>query len=593
MIRNMILVVMAVSLLAAGCGAGSGEPSAPEVTEGQFRGQDGKTGNPDNGNTGNRKESGGNEEASQAEHEEEVIRDTEYGPVKGTIKDGAFVWYGVPYGKEPSGELRWEAPREPHTWTEAYDATGWKEPALQLSGNDIIGTEDCLNLDIYSTGKADKLPVMVFLHGGNNQTGNTKEIIGTDLVKQNDMVFVSVNYRLGLLGFNCLPSLQTDDDATGNYALLDIAKALDWVKNNIEEFGGDSGNITISGFSAGGRDVMAMLISPLFEGKFQKAIVFSGGMTVADEGASASMIARAIAPLVVEDNMAGNEAEAEEWLLGMGGDVKEYLYGLSSGRLAALMGNAGIRMSVFPHLYADGVVLPKEGFDTQSYNDVPLLMLTGTTEFSMFAYGDSYFTDEEMSGLSKRELEAAKDFAIRYGSRMYGYFNAEASAERMKPYYESPVYLCSINYGDASSQCQIPVYGAFHGIFVPMLAKENNYAPMMPGTFDTPAYEDMAGMFNRYLRNFLHSGNPNGDGLAQWEAWQPETHLSMVFDAADDGALAECRTVTTTYGSIMDDMDSDQSIPQDVKDKVIRNVMNGRWFSEALDRRYNNKDLWE
>ena len=132
---------------------------------------------------------------------------------------------------------------------------------MQLSGEEVTGTEDCLNLDIYSTKNAEKLPVLVFLHGGNNQTGNTKEIIGSDMVVKNDMVFVSVNYRLGLLGFNCLPALQTEAGSTGNYALLDIAKSLDWVKDNIAEFGGDPENITISGFSAGGRDVMAMLLS--------------------------------------------------------------------------------------------------------------------------------------------------------------------------------------------------------------------------------------------------------------------------------------------------------------------------------------------
>ena len=101
---------------------------------------------------------------------------------------------------------------------------------MQLGGDGIIGTEDCLNLDVYSTEGAENLPVMVFLHGGNNQTGNPREIPGEEMVVKNDMVFVSVNYRLGLLGFNCLPALQTAEDSTGNYALLDIAQALDWFR---------------------------------------------------------------------------------------------------------------------------------------------------------------------------------------------------------------------------------------------------------------------------------------------------------------------------------------------------------------------------
>ncbi|MEY8354517.1 carboxylesterase family protein [Lachnospiraceae bacterium 54-53] len=142
--------------------------------------------------------------------------------------------------------------------------------------------------------------MLVFIHGGNNQTGNAGEIPGTDLVKKDNCVYVSVDYRLGLLGFNCLPALQKEENSTGNYAMLDIGAALDWVKENIAAFGGDPGNVTISGFSAGGRDVMAMPASPVFKGKFQKAIAFSGGMTTADEGLSAKKIAAAMAPLAVE-----------------------------------------------------------------------------------------------------------------------------------------------------------------------------------------------------------------------------------------------------------------------------------------------------
>ncbi|MCI9148694.1 MAG: carboxylesterase/lipase family protein [Hungatella sp.] len=525
--------------------------------------------------------------------ENAALKQTQFGPVNGIEKDGALVWYGIPYGKEPSGDLRWSAPQNPDPWTEAYDASQPAETAMQLGGDGIIGTEDCLNLDVYSTEGAENLPVMVFLHGGNNQTGNPREIPGEEMVVKNDMVFVSVNYRLGLLGFNCLPALQTAEDSTGNYALLDIAQALDWVKDNIGQFGGDPDNITISGFSAGGRDVMAMLISPLFEGKFQKAIAFSGGMTIADENLSAAKIAEAIAPLAVEDKKAEDEEAAAKWLLGTEDEVREYLYGLSPERLCALMGNAGIRMSVFPHLYGDDAVLPADGFDTKHYNQVPVLMLTGTTEFSMFAYGDPYYSGQDTAALSQEELEQAKNFAISYGSQMYGYFNAEASAQRMAPHYTAPIYLCSINYGAPDSAYPIPVYGAFHGIFVPMLSTENNYAAMIPDTFDQPAYMSMADAFNQYLKNFLYTGDPNGDNLTTWEAWTPESHLSMVFDGADEQAVIECKSVATTYEDIMDNMDADTTLDPKIKEGVISQVMNGRWFSDALDQRYKTKNLWQ
>ena len=168
-------------------------------------------------------------------------RSTQYGPVVGLDQGESLVWYGIPYGAAPVGELRWQAPQ-------AYQYTTFP-----------LGTEDCLKLDVYTTPNAHKLPVLVFIHGGNNQTGNTKEILGSELVVRDNCVFVTLDYRLGLFGFNCLPALCRGSDDTGNFTLLDIAKALDWVKDNIAQFGGDADNITISGFSAGGRDVMAML----------------------------------------------------------------------------------------------------------------------------------------------------------------------------------------------------------------------------------------------------------------------------------------------------------------------------------------------
>lgn len=520
----------------------------------------------------------------------QTVRNTEFGKVKGIKQNGVLIWYGVPYGKAS----RWQAPQNPDSWDNEYNAAEWKGPALQLSGNDVIGSEDCLNLDIYSKEGAEKLPVLVFLHGGNNQTGNTKELIGNDMVIKDDIVFVSVNYRLGLLGFNNLPALINETNTTGNYTLLDISLALDWVKNNIAEFGGDPENITISGFSAGGRDVMALLVSPMFKGKFQKAIAFSGGMTIADETLSRKQIAKAIAPLAVEDKKAATEEKAVNWLLTSNAEVSDYLHSISSERLIPLMSNAGIRMSVFPHLYGDDVVLPKSGFNTSNYNAVPIIMLTGTTEFSMFANGDSYFSSEGMTNYSAEDIEKAKTFAIKYGSKMYGYFNAEASAEKMNEYnYNAPIYLCSINYGDYTSEYKIPVFGAFHGIFVPLLASKHNYENIVDGIFTSASCKDLSEVFNKYLKNFLYTGNPNTEGLNNWESWTKDTHLSMVLDAKEDKALAESKSITTTYQNIIDEMNNDNEISQELKDKMIKNVMNGRWFSDSLDKYYNNRNLWQ
>ncbi len=516
--------------------------------------------------------------------------ETKLGKVAGKELGGDVItWYGIPYGKSPVGELRWKAPEAPEAWSETLDCTEAVDKAIQLSSGEVVGTEDCLNLTVTSkVGHAGK-PVLVFVHGGNNQTGTSAEIVGDQLVDRADCVYVSLNYRLGLLGFNCLPSLVKEEGASGNFGMLDIALALDWVKENAEAFGGDPGNITVSGFSAGGRDVMAMLISPYFAGKFQKAVVYSGGMTTCDVASAQTRIARAVAPLAVEDGKAADEAAAATWLLTDADEVKAYLMGIDSTRLVPLMANANIRMAVFPHLFEDGVVVPKGGFNGAAYNSVPTIMLTGSSEFSMFSLGDSWWKGEEAAALSADMQSAASAYSCKYGSDMYRIFNAQVSADTMASGFSESVYVCQVNYGgdDSAMAADLAPYGSFHGIFVPMLADQNNYTAMMPGVFDKAGYQAMAEAYNGYLKNFLAAGDPNGEGLETWEAWDKSSKRSLVLDANETEAKVSCEDVSRSYGDIIADMEADATIPSDVKATVAKNVLNGRWFSAAVDEYYS------
>ena len=514
----------------------------------------------------------------------DLTRSTQYGKVGGTTLNDALVWYGIPYAAPPEGELRWSASVDPVPWAGVKDCSSAGNIAVQYSAKTVKGSEDCLNLDVYAPKNAEKLPVLVYIHAGNNQTGSGSEINASEVVVKSDCVYVGINYRLGLLGFNCLPALLTEENATGNFALLDMAKALDWVKANIASFGGDPGNITISGFSAGGRDVMTMLVSPVFTGKFDKAIVYSGEMTIADQDASASQIAYAMAPLAVEDGMAADEAAAKAWLLTDGADVREYLYSLTAERLAPMMASAQIRMSGFPHLYGDDVVLPSAGFSSETYNSVPLIMLTGTTEFSRYNSG-GYLNSEEYTALDEETKAAAAEFSKRYGSDMYRIFNAQCSAETMFEHYDSDIYLCQVNYDKTTM-------GSFHGIFIPMLTSDiQGFASF--GDFNAVGYTGMAKKFNAYLRSFLHTGNPNGEGTdTLWSAWSDQNKQSMIFDGDDNGGIAEMRDVSSSYSEIIGAMEKDSSVSEEIKAELIRTVLNGRWFSEAQDKHFNNASLW-
>lgn len=523
---------------------------------------------------------------------------TQYGLIQGHYDqiNNVIQWTGIPYAKSPTGELRWKKPVDVEPWNGVFDATKAGQVAMQLKDNNIIGSDDSLNLNIYRPNNhKNNLPVLVYIHGGNNQIGTAMEMTGNTLVTDLDAIFVSINYRLGPLGFNPLPALQTGDklEDSGNYALLDIAKSLDWIKQNIAQFGGDPNNITVSGFSAGGRDVMAMLISPIFKDKFQQAISFSGGMTVADKVDSIKVFAKAIAPLVVEDKIKPTEEQAYQWLLTNQSEVKKYLYSISSDRLVALMGNAGIRMSVFPHLYNDGYVIPKDGFNTQHYNSVPLIMLTGTGEFSLFAQSSPYFSQEAGSLTTKASAEF--QFANKYGSRLYELFNVTDSANKMAPFYPANIFGVTIKYGEDQNTVGLPmgIFGAFHGVFIPLMDhSSDNYEKIIGNAFETKGAKQLSMIFKQYLHNFIHHGNPNGDDLIYWENWTAKNQSLLYLNADRQQAQIYMGEQKWNYQDVLNQMDNDQSIDAKVKKTLIAEVLNGRWFSHELDLKYKNKSLW-
>lgn len=533
---------------------------------------------------------------TQTEARGDVVS-TAFGNVKGTkVEDtNVMAWYHIPYGAEPVGDLRWAAPENPESWDDVMDCTKPGEPALQGSGEEAVGTTDCLNLDVYAPAENEgNLPVYVFFHGGNNQTGSSQgDLIGYALAERSQCVVVNVNYRLGLLGYICLPVLQAEEGESGNYGFLDLAKSLEWVRDNVEKFGGNAKNVTVSGFSAGGRDVMAMLISPAFSGLFQKAIVLSGGMTVADVEPSQKKIASFLAPLAVEDGKAATEEEAAEWLLSTGDEVKEYLYSISDERLMLAVGGASIRMSAFPHLFADGVTIPKEGFDTTEYNHVPVMMVTGSDEFSMFNTGSAY----EDGTIAEEELQAARAFGQKYGSLMYGYFNGIGSAQRMaKAGYSAPIYVLKCDFGHDSSKMPGMALGAYHGVATALLEPAAGMRSVFSESFGSDGGIQLEDMWNNYVKNFLNSqdGDPNGDDLAAWEMYDPAKEQYMVLDATEEAATAQMEDVLiSTYSQIFEEMDADTTISESAKQAVIAQVMNGRWFSAEMDAHYGNEDLWK
>ena len=216
-----------------------------------------------------------------------AIVETRYGRVEGVQLNSVEAFLGIPFASPPVGELRWRAPQPPASWSGVRQADTYGSCAIQSTIPGAVGeligiatgetSEDCLYLNVWTPAcDAKKRPVLVWIHGGGNTVGagSQPRVNGEHLASIGDMVVVTLNYRLGALGFLHAPEL----GATGNEALLDQIAGLRWVKENIEGFGGDVSNVTVFGQSAGGFDIAQLMAMPAAAGSFDKAVPMSGSL---------------------------------------------------------------------------------------------------------------------------------------------------------------------------------------------------------------------------------------------------------------------------------------------------------------------------
>ena len=217
-----------------------------------------------------------------------TIVETSYGRIEGFAQDGLDIFLGIPFAQPPVGEKRWLAPVAPEPWGGVREATEFGSCAIQSTIPGAVGeligiatgatSEDCLYLNVWTPGcDSAKRPVMVWIHGGGNTVGSGSQprVNGQHLAQKGELVVVTLNYRLGALGFLHAPEL----GATGNEALLDQVAGLQWVKQEIERFGGDPNNVTVFGQSAGGFDIAQLMAMPAAAGSFDRAIPMSGSLT--------------------------------------------------------------------------------------------------------------------------------------------------------------------------------------------------------------------------------------------------------------------------------------------------------------------------
>ena len=317
----------------------------------------------------------------------------------------------------------------------------------------------------------------------------------------------------------------------------------------------------------------------------------SGGLSAADPQASARQIARAFAPLAVEDGLCPDPETAFGWLLEDREEVRRWLYDLDPARICMQMPDGGdLRMSSFPHLYADGVTLPRDGFARGACNAVPLLLATASTEFSLFnPFPDFY----QAQGLTAGEAAAARQWAVGYGSELYQLYNGPAAARTLTDGgYAAPIWLCRIAYGAPDSRSPIHALGlgSYHGICLPMLSDENDLAGL--AGLSSAGFAAMSDAFLQAVGAFCAPGRPGptlcppgspGPPTAPkpWY-WTPMTGRWM---RASGPAPAGC-------DGILNAMEADGALSPHAKEVTVRTVLNGRLFSAALDARWHNPSLW-
>ncbi len=337
------------------------------------------------------------------------------GIVDGYKKGKVLYWDDIPYAEPPIGQLRWKAPREinrPNQIIFPKDENYCVQRPSSLGGAEgdepYVGQEDCLYLDISAPrNKQSKLlPVMFWIHGGGNTSGLKDLYDFNKMVKRHNVVVVRINYRLGPFGWFYHPSiqgLQNDIDKTSNFGTLDIIAALHWVKNNISLFGGDPDNVTIFGESAGGHNVLSLLVSKRSKGLFHKAISMSGYTTsIAPNDAfyqeTTSSTSSYTSSEIIK-NIINNKSEKKE--IYSNKEIRDMLLSLSTEDFFEYYINRETYQEM-PLLMSDGIVIPKIGlkaalFSEEFVNKVPTIAGSNKDEVKLWLATAEYFVQLDFS----------------------------------------------------------------------------------------------------------------------------------------------------------------------------------------------------
>jgi para-nitrobenzyl esterase len=484
---------------------------------------------------------------------QDAVVKTTAGKVSGSIDDGIFTFKGIPYAKAE----RFMPPQDPDSWKGVLECTKFGKVAKQIVAWIPDSTQDekkLFSVNIWTKGINDgkKRPVMVWLHGGGFHVGSSNDPMtyGKALAKKGDIVMVSVNHRLNILGFLDLSSCGEKYAQSANAGMLDIVKALEWVKNNIENFGGNPSDVTICGESGGGGKVGTLMCMPAAKGLFQKAIIQSGTLlnTMTKEKS------QALGSAVLE-NLGLTPKDADKL------DTVSYLRLVKAGN-DAIFKISGPRKPGSPTMFgfapsADGVVLLQQpfspGFATIS-KDIPLMIGTTFNELMKTYYGKKDMTLEQAKDSLAKEYGAKTNHYIELFAKAYPDYSPQdllSIDKNFRPYTirtadtrakesSAPLYVYFLAW---KSQVDNASKGSFHGLDIPLAFYNVDLRPDWTG--NTEAAWKLADKMSSAWINFVKTGNPNIKGsLPDWETYTKENGATMYFDN-------ECRIVNNHDRELM------------------------------------------
>lgn len=491
--------------------------------------------------------------AKKASESAPVVTDT--GSVQAYVAEGDVLqWYDIPFAKPPVGELRWRAPEPleptPQLISRKSDPAICPQQAGSVSGVEgeaAIGSEDCLYLDVTAPASgSESLPVMVWIHGGGNTTGHKNTYDFSRLVAEQKVIVVTINYRLGPLGWFVHPVLGDGPGTIANFGTLDIIAALGWVKRNIGAFGGDAENVTIFGESAGGHNVFTLLASPLSEGLFHKAISQSGYI-------------RSLSPRQAHNREREfAEIDRGSWefteALGLSNETvtADTLRSVSADEIVTTFYDLPSDHSS-PGIINDGVVIPTEGFAAALGNpkyakpSVPVMAGANNEEVTLWIGLNRYFVDASYPltkwlppKVTLKNPDMYK-FWVRQRSEGWKAQGVDRPLMSLEAAGYESLYAYRYDWNDQKDSFLInfsEVLGAAHASEISFIQGKAMYGPIGSYMYpDTDSARDMTAIMMTAWANFARDGAP---GEVKGDAWAPFSSMAphyMVLDSLDQHRL--------------------------------------------------------